>query len=348
MQVVGNSPTTNLFPTAHNHDLFNQPMKPSLLLASLLGSLSDLASLVNLHNALDNTDSDGLSHVTNGETAKRRIFGESLDAHGLGGNHLNNSSIARLDELGGGFNRLASSAIDLLEEFGELASNVGGVAIQDWGITSTDLTRVVENDDLSIEGLSTLWWIVLGVTSDVTTADFLYGDVLDVEADIVARKALGELFVVHLDGFDFSGHTSRGEGDDHAGLNNTSLNATDWYSADATDLVNILERKSEGLVGWTRWGIDGIDSLEESLTGRLGLGLLLPALVPWAVGRYIDHVVAVEARDWDEWNVLRIVTNLLDEVRRLLDDFVETILGPLSGVHLVDSNDELLDTKGVC
>jgi len=29
------------------------------------------------------TDGDGLTHITDGETAKRRILGESLNAHGL-------------------------------------------------------------------------------------------------------------------------------------------------------------------------------------------------------------------------------------------------------------------------
>jgi hypothetical protein len=45
--------------------------------------------------------------------------------------------------------------------------------------------------------------------------------------------------------------------------------------------------------------------------------------------------------------VLGVVADLLDEVGRLLDDLGETSLGPLGGVHLVDGNDELLDTQGV-
>jgi hypothetical protein len=42
-----------------------------------------------------------------------------------------------------------------------------------------------------------------------------------------------------------------------------------------------------------------------------------------------------------------LVSDLLDEVGSLLDDFLESSLGPLGGVHLVDGDDELLDTKGV-
>ena len=57
--------------------------------------------------------------------------------------------------------------------------------------------------------------------------------------------------------------------------------------------------------------------------------------------------VAVPARDRDESNRLGVVSNLLDKVGCLLDDFIVTGFRPLGGVHLVDSNDELFDTKGI-
>ena len=70
------------------------------------------------------------------------------------------------------------------------------------------------------------------------------------------------------------------------------------------------------------------------------------------------------ARDGDEGDGLGVVADLLDERGRLLDDFVEAVLGPLQtgasttqiirneeqetdlgGVHLVDGNDELTHTE---
>ena len=153
--------------------------------------------------------------TTNGKTSKRRVVSEGLNTHGLGWNHLDNGSVTRLDELGSVLNRLSGTTINLLQDLRELASNVGSVAIKDWGVTSTNLTRVVENDDLSVERLSTLGGVVLGVTSNVTTTDFLDRDVLDVEANVVSGKTLNKLLVVHLDRLDFSGDTSGGEGDDH-------------------------------------------------------------------------------------------------------------------------------------
>lgn len=224
---------------------------------------------------------------------------------------------------------------------------MGGVAVEDWGVTGTDLTRVVEDDDLGVEGLGTLGGVVLGVTGNVTTTDLLDRDVLDVEADVVTGDTLDKLLVVHLDGLDLSGDTSGGEGDDHTGLDDTGLDTTDGHRANTTNLVDILEGKTKGLVGGTAGRVDGVNGLEEGLTSGLGLGLLLPTLVPGAVGGSLDHVVTVETGDGDEGNVLGVVADLLDEVGGLLDDLLVTLLGPLGGVHLVDGDDELLDTEGV-
>ena len=282
-----------------------------------------------------------LSHVADGETSQRWVVGESLHTHGLGGNHLHDGRITRLDELGRIFDRLAGTAIDLLNQLGELAGNVGSVAIQHWGVTGTDLARVVEDNDLSIEGFGTLRGVVLGVTSNVTTADFLDGHVLDVEADIVTWDTLGKLLVVHLNRLDFSGDGGGSEGNDldrsdvqaecevreayHAGLDSTSLNTTDRHRPNTTDLVDILERETKGLIGGTRGRVDAVDGLEQGLASGLGLGLLLPSLVPWAVGGDLDHVITVETRDGHKGDGLGVVADLLDEGGSLLDDLLETV-----------------------
>ena len=102
------------------------------------------------------------------------------------------------------------------------------------------LSGVVEHDDLGGEVLDTTGWLVLGVGGDVATLDVLHGDVLDVEADVVAGDGLGQGLVVHLDGLDLGGEGDGGEGDDLAGLDHSSLNTTDGHCANATNLVNIL------------------------------------------------------------------------------------------------------------
>jgi len=319
------------------------------LRTSLLGGLGDLAGLLNLDNGLDNTDSDSLPHVTDGETAKRGVLGESLNTHGLGRNHLDDGSITRLDELGGLLNGFTGTTIDLLDQLSELASDVGGVAVQDGGVSVSDLTGMVHQNDLSVEGLGTLRGVVLGVTSDVATTDFLDGNVLHVETNVITGETLSKLLVVHFDGLDFGGHTSGGERDDHTRLDGTRFDTTDRHCSNTTDLVDILERKTEGLAGRPLGTVDGVDSLKKGLARRLAtlLGLLVPSLVPWAVARSINHVVTIEPGDGDKGNCLGVEPNLLDEVGDLLDDFLETVLRPFRGVHLIDGNDELLDTEGV-
>jgi hypothetical protein len=320
-----------------------------LFLAGLGSGLSNLATTaIGLLDGLDDTDGDGLTHVTDGETTEGRVVSESLNTHGLGRNHLDDGGVTGLDELGVVLNGLSGTSVNLLEELGELAGDVGSVAVKDGSVTSTNLAGVVKDDDLGGEGSSSLGGVKLGVTGDVATANFLDGDVLHVEADVVTRNTLGELLVVHLDGLDFSGDVGGSESDDHTGLENTSLDTADGHRSDTTDLVNILEGKTEGLVCGTLGGLNGVNGIEEGLASDLaGLGLLLPALVPGAVGGNLKHVVAVEAGDGDEGDRLGVVADLLDKVGGLLDDFVETVLAPVGGVHLVDGNDELLDTEGV-
>ena len=71
-----------------------------LLLQCLLGSLSLLALSNLCGGGLDNTNSNGLPHVTNSKPSKRRILGESFYTHRFAWNKLDNGSITRLDELG--------------------------------------------------------------------------------------------------------------------------------------------------------------------------------------------------------------------------------------------------------
>ena len=235
-----------------------------------------------------------------------------------------------------------------MEKVSEVIFGVDEVAIKkSEKVHTSNLTGVSENDDLGVEGSSLLGGVVLRVGSNHTTTDFLNGDVLNVEADVVTGDTLSKGLVVHFDGLNFSGDVGGGEGDDHTGLNDTGFDTTDGDGTDTTDLVHILEGETEGFVGGAARGFDGVDGVEEGLAGGgTGLGLLGPSLEPGHVVGGFQHVVTVPAGDGDEGNGLRVVSDLLDEVGQLLHDFVETVLGPFVGVHLVDGDDELTDTEG--
>merc|ERR1719318_1760204 len=288
----------------------------SFLLQGLVGGFGLLA-LRNLRGGgLDDTHSNGLPHVTDSEPPKGWELGEGLNTHGLAGGEDDDGRVIRLDELGVVFCGFTSTTVNLLLDLSELASNVGGVTIQDWRVSVRDLSRVVQDDDLSGEVSNTSCWLVLGVGGDIPSLDVLNRDVLDVEPNVISRGCLGERLVVHLNGLDLGGQLVRGEGDDHAGLYNTSLDTAHWNCSNASNFVNILEGKSEGLVSRPGGGNDGVKSLKEGgAAGLAFLALNIPSLVPGHVGAGLQHVVSVPSGDRDKGDSHGVVADLLDEAR---------------------------------
>jgi hypothetical protein len=61
--------------------------------------------------------------------------------------------------------------------------------------------------------------------------------------------------MVHFDGLGFSGDVRGGECDDHSSVDDTCLDTADRDSTN-TNLVDILERKAEWLVGGTSWAAE--------------------------------------------------------------------------------------------
>ena len=63
----------------------------------------------------------------------------------------------------------------------------------------------------------------------------------------------------------------------------------------------------------------------------------------------LQHVVSVPSRDGDEGNSGGVVADLLDVGAHFLGDLLKTLLTVrgLSGVHLVDSDNELLYTQSI-
>ena len=92
----------------------------SFLLQGLVGGLGLLALKDLGGGGLDDTDSDGLPHVTDSEPSKGWELGKGLNAHGLAGGEDDDGSVTRLDELGVVFGGFTSTTINLLPDFLEL------------------------------------------------------------------------------------------------------------------------------------------------------------------------------------------------------------------------------------
>ena len=108
--------------------------------------------------------------------------------------------------------------------------------------------------------------------------------------------------------------------------------------------------KTEGLVSRSLGRKDGVKSLKEG--GAVGLAFLAfnsPSLGPGYVGAGGQHVVSVPSGDGDKGDSSEVVADLLDEARDLLLNLLKPSLAVwrIGVVHLVDSDDELLDSQGV-
>merc|ERR1719227_100110 len=210
-------------------------------LHGLLGGLGLLAFGSLGCGGLDDSNSHGLSHVSDSESSQWRIVSEGLDTHGLAGGQQDDGGISRLDELGVVLHGLTGTTVNILLDLSKLASNVSCVTIKDRRVSIADLTRMIEDNNLGGEVRDSRCWLVLGVRGDISSLDVLHGDVLDVEANVVSGNGLGERLVVHLHGLDLSGQHVGGEGDDHAGLDDASLHTTHGHCSNTSDLVDILE-----------------------------------------------------------------------------------------------------------
>jgi len=72
---------------------------------------------------------------------------------------------------------------------------------------------------------------------------------------------------MHFNGLALSGDVHGSEGKDHAGFEDTSLDSADGDSSDTTDLVDVLEWESQGLVHGSLGGSELVKGLNEAGAG---------------------------------------------------------------------------------
>uniref|UniRef100_A0A8C0S450 Uncharacterized protein n=1 Tax=Canis lupus familiaris TaxID=9615 RepID=A0A8C0S450_CANLF len=273
----------------------------------------------------------------NSKTAQRRIAREALNTHRFARNHFNNGSIPRFQELGTIFQLFSRMTIYLLLQLSKLVSNVSHVTIQH---RCTDLAWMVLANHLSCEASCFHWWVIFAVTSHVATTNIFDRYVLDIEAHIVPRKSLTQSFMVHFRLY-FSCNIDRSKGDHQARLKNTSLNSTHWDRTNTTNFVDILERQTQGLISWTSWWQNSIQSFKQC--GSTGIPIFtdeFPSLEPRHVSTWLQHVVTIPTRNWHKCYCVGVVANFLNVGADFLNDFLVSLLAVrwFSGIHFNTSN----------
>jgi len=217
------------------------------------------------------------------------------------------------------FEFFSGSSVDLGVDGFEFAGNMGGVAIEDGGISGLDLSWMVENDDLCEEVNGFSGWVVFLVSTDVSSFDVFDGNVFNVETDVVPWDGFGQLLVMHFDGFDLGFDVNWCESDIHTGFDDSGLDSSDGYGSDSSDLVDILQWESEGFVGWSLGWDDHVEGLEQS-----------HSFVPWHVVGWGNHVVTDPTGNGDEWDFVGVITDFLQVC---LDLEFDLVISGFSVVH---------------
>ena len=290
--------------------------------------------------------------VHNSNTAKGGALGEGLKEERSGGLELDLGGL-ELRKLRGVLELGATGLLGLLpQDLGHLACNLGGTGEDDGAVAGLEDTGVLLDDNHGAEGLdrrqSTLGLLV----DDVSGGDLLFlGDTLDGHTDgVTGAGGLKDLLVL-LDGEHLlTGEAGGGNTDDITRLEGTLLDGTGDDLAYTLDVVDIGDGKAERLVRETLRGSDEVvQGIKKGEAGNLLLGTAvgLPSLVPGGLVGLLDEVVAVEAGVGDEGDLLRLEADHLEHLNELVLDLVKTTLVPAAGVHLVDADDDLLNSEEV-
>ena len=141
--------------------------------------------------------------------------------------------------------------------------------------------------------------------------------------------------MVHLDGLDLSLNVGRLEHDLHVGLEDSGLDTADGNGSDSGDGVDILDGQPEGLLGVLLGDLEVVEGLDEG-----------GSLVPGHLGGLGLDVVSVVGGHGDEGDLVGLDSDHLHQLDHGLFGLVVLGLVVFDGVHLVDGDDDLLDTEG--
>ena len=105
---------------------------------------------------------------------------KSFNDHRLGRNEFDHTIITSFKGFRELFGNFICTFVHLVFDFSEFASDVRGVAIENWSLTIHDFIGVVHDDDLSLEELSISSWYILSIRYDVNSLNMCDGETLNV------------------------------------------------------------------------------------------------------------------------------------------------------------------------
>jgi len=292
--------------------------------------------------------------VHNGKSPKSGAFGERFDEKRGSGFEFD-FGILELGELWGVLDLGTSGLLSHLpQDLGHLARNLGGTGENNGAVSRLEDTRVLLDSNQSSEALDGLELSILFVVDDITRVDLLVlGNTLDGKTDGVTGSGRFEDLLVLFDGENLlSLKVARDESDLVTRSKSSLFDGSANNLTNSLNVVDVGNRKTKRSIGKTLGGSDEVvEGINDGVSSDLLLGGLVgsPSLVPRALGGVngVNQVVSVESRVRDERDLLGLESDGLKHLNEFVLDLGETVLGPVAGVHLVDSNNNLFNTQKV-
>jgi hypothetical protein len=319
----------------------------------LSGLFLDLDDLAKHDNGGTFEDGDAAETFASLEAfASERLHGvEVACSHFVG---FEKRGVFELGTTGG----LANFPVDL----GEFDSRASSTDEGNGTVTDLELPGVIEDLHLSGELANNLEGRIRLLHHNVTDAGHVdLVKTLNVETNVVTGVGDRVVLVVHFDGenLTFAGQVAGVSGHEAhlvVGLDDTLFDTAGDDITNTLDLVHARNGHAGGFGGVTDRGLDHvIEAVEESVNVDLGAVLAdnIATLPPGHLVGLGDEVVADPAGDREEGNRLLdevfLPANLHEGGGHLSLNLVVTVLFVAGniGVHLVDTDNDLLDTQKV-
>mmetsp|Transcript_11664 Transcript_11664/g.21809 ORF Transcript_11664/g.21809 Transcript_11664/m.21809 type:complete len:409 (-) Transcript_11664:106-1332(-) len=240
----------------------------------------------------------------------------------------------------------------LPQDIGHLTSNLGSTRKDEGAVSTLENSRVFLNNHHGAELLDGQTLSLLLKVDDISRRNNLFlGNTLDGHTNRVSRSSRLQLLLVLLNGKDLlTLEAYRSNSDNISGTKSSLLNGSANNLTNSLNVIHSGDGKAERSVGLTlRRNDQIIQSIKKGESGDLDLGLevSLPSLVPGSLVGLHDKVISVKSRVRNERNLLGLEANDLKHLGELVLDLIETSLVPVAGVHLVNSDNNLLNSEKV-
>lgn len=255
--------------------------------------------------------------------------------------------------------------VDSPVDANEFGWNVSGSDVDDWAVTDLEFVRVGHNLDGGSESFATANGGVTFDDQDITSVRDVVLKTLDGHTDVVTWVSDIDWLSVHFEGEDLTlarEDVSVGwdRDDFHTWFQGTLFDATGVDGTDTLDSgVDARDWDTEWSVWFALWDFDElVEGFEESVDVDFlaGKSLDVATFVPWHVVGLFNQVVAEVAGEWDDWDLLlserlgpaSLFQHTGDFTNNFFEFFFRESLGSIGlDVHLVDTNNKLVDTEKV-